>query len=106
MLTAMKRLLEEEVPRRPLRIQTDRGQEFYNNAVQRYLQSRGIKHFSTGDDVIKAGIVERLNRTIKSKMWKCFHHKHSNRWIEVLPKLMHSYNNTVHSSIKMAPKEA
>lgn len=106
MLVAMKRLLESEVERLPLKLQTDKGQEFLNKKVQSYLRSKGIVHFSSEDDVVKAGIVERLNRTIKNKMWKYFHHKHSNRWLEVLPKIMHSYNNTHHSSIKMTPIEA
>ena len=62
--------------------------------------------FTSEDDFIKSGVVERLNRTIKSKMWKYFHHKKNHKWLEVLPKLMESYNDSKHSSIKMSPNEA
>ena len=105
MLDAFKVLFEEKT-KAPRKLQTDRGQEFRNHQVQTYLKTMGVKWFASEDDVVKAGVVERLNRTIKGKMWKYFHHKKSNRWLEVLPKLMHSYNHTVHSSIKMTPEEA
>lgn len=39
-------------------------------------------------------------------MWKLFHYAKSNRWLDVLPDIMQSYNNTVHSSIKMTPVTA
>ena len=38
-------------------------------------------------------------------MWKYFTHKNSHKYLIVLPKLVKSYNNTVHSSIKMKPKD-
>lgn len=90
----------------PRKLQTDKGMEFRAAAVQAMFKDKGITWFASEDDYIKAGVVERLNRTIKGKMWKYFHYKKSNRWLEVLPQLMQSYNNTVHSSIKMTPTEA
>ena len=46
--------------RRP---QTDKGKEFYNATLQRWLKKEGIQHFSTLGDA-KASIVERFNRTV------------------------------------------
>lgn len=51
----------------------------------------------------KASIVERVNRSIKSKMWKAFTRNGDLRYVELLLKLLKSYNNTYHSSIKMKP---
>ena len=38
-------------------------------------------------------------------MWRYFTFTKSLRYVEVLPKLLHSYNSTYHSSIKMAPEQ-
>ena len=50
-------------------------------------------------------IVERFNRTLKTKMWKYFTHNHTYSYIDVLDQLLHSYNHTYHSSIKRAPAD-
>ena len=38
-------------------------------------------------------------------MWKYFTHKNAQNYLTVLPKLLKGYNNSVHSSIKMKPKD-
>ena len=45
--------------------------------------------------------MERFNRTFKNKMYKYFTAKNTLTHIDVLPKLVKSYNNTYHRSIKM-----
>ena len=86
-------------------LQTDRGTEFLNHEVQAYLKQQNIKHYSSFNDEIKASVVERFNRTLKSHMFRYFSHKHTNRWCDVLQQLVDAYNNTYHSTIKMAPNE-
>ena len=54
----------------------------------------------------KSAVVERWNRTIKSKMWKQFTVQGNTQYLDMLPKLVKKYNNTKHSSIKMTPIEA
>ena len=49
---------------------------------------------------------ERFNRTIKKKMFKYFSVNNKRKCIDVLALLVDQYNNTIHSSIKMTPKEA
>ena len=49
--------------------------------------------------------MERFNRTFKNKMYRYFTYKGSRRYVDVLDDLVHSYNNTFHTSIKMAPSE-
>ena len=51
------------------------------------------------------GVCERLNRTIKEKMFRYFTHKSTLRYVDILQDLMNSYNNTFHRSIKMTPNE-
>lgn len=50
--------------RKPLRLQTDKGSEFYKKTFQEYLKQKRINHFSTQSDT-KASIAERFNKTIK-----------------------------------------
>ena len=83
----------------PKLLQTDAGKEFENKSVHDYLQSIGVEQFSLASPM-KAAIVERFNRTLKEKMWKVFTKQGSYRWLEILPKLVHAYNNSPHRSLK------
>ena len=51
-------------------------------------------------------MVERWNRTIKSKMWKRFTEQNSTEYLSIIPDILHEYNNSYHSSIKMTPAQA
>ena len=86
-----------------LSLQTDRGKEFINKKVQRFLKDQRVHFFTTQNDDIKASIVERFNRTLKDRMFRYLTHNETNRYIDILPDLVESYNNTYHRSIKMAP---
>ena len=103
-LHAMKPIINTHYPNL-LYLQTDRGKEFLNRHVQTYLHQKGIKHFFTYNDEIKAGIVERFNRTLKLKLWRYFTYSRSYRYIDVLSALVDSYNSTFHRTIGMSPKE-
>ena len=88
--------------RKPKRIQVDEGTEFYNKNVSKFLNSQGIKLYST-KSALKASIVERFNRTIKQKMWRMFTFNENKNYIQHLRKLTESYNNSYHRSIKQKP---
>lgn len=88
--------------RTPTRIQTDEGKEFYNSHVKNLLQRYNIELFSVKSPV-KAAMVERWNRTIKSKIWKYFTSKNHYRWLDVLPKIVDAYNHSKHRVIKARP---
>ena len=49
---------------------------------------------------------ERFNRTIKDKMFKYFAANNTSKFVAVLDLLVDQYNKTIHSSMKMTPKEA
>lgn len=69
------------------------------------MKTHNIELFSTENDDIEGGIIERFNRTLKTRMWKYFTAERTNRYVDVLQDLIDSYNNTYHSSIKMKPNE-
>lgn len=88
--------------RQPKNLQTDDGKEFYNHNFNNLMRKFNINHYSTYS-VLKASIVERFNRTLKTMMWKKFSMNGSYRWIQVLPDLLTCYNTRKHRTIKMSP---
>ncbi|GFW43126.1 putative uncharacterized transposon-derived protein F54H12.3 [Trichonephila clavipes] len=98
-VSAFEQIFSERVP---LKLQTDAGKEFTNKLFQNYLKKKKIGFFMTSNNT-KASIVERFNRTLKTKMWKFFTEKNTKRYIGVVDKLVYSYNNTWHRSIQMTP---
>ncbi len=88
--------------RKPRTLQTDKGTEFLNKHFQNFLKEQGVRFFTTGNET-KASVVERLNRTLKNKMYRYFTHRSTLKYIDILPQLVQSYNNSYHSSIKRAP---
>ena len=86
-------------------LQTDKGTEFLNSSFQKLLRDRNIRHYTAENDDIKAAVIERFNRTLKNVMWRYLTHTTGGRYIDVLPHLVSSYNNTYHRSIKMTPSE-
>ena len=91
--------------RKPAHLQTDKGTEFVNKRVQKLIEEHKVYFYTSENEDIKAAVVERFNRTLKTKMWKYFTHKNTIKYIDVLDDLVHSYNNTFHSTIKMTPFE-
>ena len=87
----------------PERLQTDAGKEFLNKEFQRFLTSKNVHHFVTYNET-KAQIVERLNRTLKNRMWRYFTFQNGRRYVEILPALVEGYNKAYHRSIGTAPE--
>lgn len=98
--TAFQSILKEG--RAPKHLHTDNGKEFYNKDFKLLIDQYKINLYSTFS-VMKASIVERLNRTLKERMWKLFSLQGSYKWQTILPKIVNDYNNTKHSKIKMKP---
>lgn len=90
--------------RQPHHIQVDGGTEFFNQHVLNLLKIYNIQLYSVYSE-IKCGIIERFNRSLKDRMYRYFTYTGSYRWIDVLPDLIKAYNNSQHSSIKLAPAD-
>ncbi len=105
MVAAFEELFERRAGGRvPRRIQTDKGTEFLCAPVQRLLRARGVHHFVSQSDK-KAAVVERFNRTIKTRLWTYFTARRTKRYVDVLQDFVDSYNSSVHRSIRMAPRD-
>ena len=90
----------KESGRRPAKLWTDKGREFFNKDV------RDLVELYATENEEKSSIAERWIRTMKEKMFKYFTDNSTNTYIDVLPDLVEDYNNTVHSSTKLTPVEA
>ena len=102
MVQAFTDLLDQH--RKPQRLQTDKGKEFLNESVQHLLKQRKINFFTSNSDQ-KAAIVERFNRTLKTRIWRYFTAKETRRYTDVLQQIINSYNKTKHRTIGVAPSE-
>ena len=84
------------------KLQTDKGTEFLNCNFQSFLKEKSI-HFFTTNSELKASVVERFNRTLKTRMWKYFMAKNNRVYIDILQDIVHGYNNSYHQSIGRVP---
>jgi transposase InsO family protein len=103
MVEAFNRLFRTS-KRLPHRLQTDKGKEFLCKPVQQLLKQRGVRHFTSNSDK-KAAVVERFNRTLKMRMFRYLTAENTKRYIDVLQRLVDSYNKSHHRSIGMAPAD-
>jgi transposase InsO family protein len=95
MLKAFQLLFKIAAPRKPEKIQTDEGKEFLNKELQAFFKSEGVHHFCSHSDK-KAAVVERFNRTLKTKIWKYFTARQTYTYITKLFDFVKAYNNSVH----------
>ena len=66
----------------PKKLQTDKGTEFLNRNFQSLLKEKSIDFFIT-NSYLKASVVERFNRTLKTRMWKYFTAKNTRVYIDI-----------------------
>ena len=101
MVLALKRMFASG--RKPTHLRSDQGTEFVNRNVKALLKKEGVTFFVT-HNVVKASYAERAIKTIKSRLVRYMTHKQTHRWIDILPKVTESYNQTYHRSIKRSPQ--
>lgn len=100
-INAFKKIFHDS-KRTPVYLQTDKGSEFIANTVRKFLRDNDIKYYVAQNPDVKACFVERLNRTLKTRMYRYFTRNTTHRYIDIIPQLLKAYNSTVHSSIKIA----
>ena len=91
--------------RQPNLIESDRGKKFYNNIFKDFLNKNNIKLYSRNTSY-GAVFAERFNRTIRDLLKRPVFEKGESNWIDVLPTITKQYNNRIHSSTKLSPKDA
>ena len=94
-----------QINKHPIRyIQFDRGLEAYNKHVLELFKTKNVKLFSTFTE-LKATLVERVIRTIKTRLERYFTYTNKHRYLEILPMLTESYNSTIHSAHGFRPRD-
>ena len=91
--------------RKPLKIESDRGTEFYNSIFQNFIKLKNIRLYSRFTDK-GPSIAERFIRTIRRLLKKPVFEKGNANWVSELSSVIKQYNNTIHHSIKMTPNQA
>ena len=94
----------KKILKRPQTLETDDGKEFYNHTFQKLMKDKDIHQFFTTGDT-KASMVERFNRTLKSRMYRYFTSANTYKYLNVLQALVRGYNESFHRSIGMKPSE-
>jgi len=74
-----------------------------NKHFQEMLKREGIQFQVCRNPDVKCCVIERAHRTIRDRPYKYFTYKNTYRYIDVLPKFVRAYNDTVHSATGMAP---
>lgn len=91
---------------KPKVFSTDGGKEFWNNPVKTLLRRYNIElQLAVGTS--KAAYAERANKTLQIIIYKYLSDKETLKYIDVLDKLVDSYNNRGHRSLEYyTPNEA
>lgn len=79
----------------------DKGNEFKGECKK--LFDKNKIQIITSKTRLKAAVIERFNRTIRAKMFRVFTFRKNKKYIDILDKLVESYNNSYHRSIKTTP---
>lgn len=88
----------------PKNLHVDQGTEFYNAKFKALMKKYKINMYSTFSH-LKASIVERVLKNLKSRIEKNFHLQGSYNYVDYLRKIVQNYNNTWHRKIKMKPND-
>jgi hypothetical protein len=97
---AYRTIIDED--RAPWRVFSDKGTEF-KGEMKTLFERRGIKHILTENPLVKASVVERYNRTLKTRLYKYFTRRETWRWLEILPKIVKAINRSVNRMTGMRP---
>ena len=87
---------------KPKYIWSDKEPAFLSKEMQQFFKDNNVKIYHT-NSYLKAVIIERFNRSLRELMMKEFVKNNNTVWYNILPKLIKTYNNRYHSTIKMKP---
>ena len=90
-VNAFKKILNNS-NRKPNKVWTDQGSEFYNNSFKDFLKKNNIEMYSTYNEG-KSVAAERFIRTIKTKIHKYTTAISKNIYYNVLDNIVNKYNN-------------
>jgi hypothetical protein len=73
--------------------------------IFQYLKRQGVNFHMTHNPDIKGAVIERFNKSLKTRMYKYFTKNNTYRYLDVINTLLTGYNNSVHSTIAMPPSK-
>lgn len=96
------------MPQTPNVLLTDNGSEFISDTFNKMLNKLDIFHETAlVGDHHALGIIDALTKNIKNRIFRYFTAENTTNWIDVLDKIIESYNDSPHSSLNnYAPSEA
>ena len=95
---AFQKILDDS-GRKPNKIWVDKGREFYNNSLRKWLTNNDIEMYSIHNEG-KSVVAERFMRTLRTKIYKYMISVSEEVYIDKLDD-MGEYDNTYHRTIKM-----
>jgi len=98
-LEEMKSIIKAVSPTKIAKIRSDKGSEFSNRWFKKYMKEQNIYFFTTNNPP-KSNYVERVQRTLKEKLYRYMRHKRTYRYIDNLQNIVDSYNATPHRALK------
>src|ERR1700704_4679748 len=96
--TEMKNAFENlfsTMPYLPQQIFSDRGLEFESKEMLDYYKEKGIAKFKARASEIKAGVAERMIKTIKQRLYRYFSEKNTTNWVSIIPKITAAINHSI-----------
>ena len=97
---AFQKILDDS-GRKPNKIWVDKGREFYNNSLRKWLKNNDIEMYSIHNEG-KSVVAERFMRTLRTKIYKYMISVSEEVYIDKLDDIG-EYDNTYHRTIKMKP---
>lgn len=94
----------DRAKQQPKSLRCDNGKEFTNRTVQAYMEQKGVHLYFTKAST-KANYAEIFIKTLKRRLFRLFQHRSTYAYVDKLDAILASYNNTLHSSIDMAPSQ-
>ena len=102
--TAFKKLIETS-KRKPEKVWSDRGKEFFNKTFLDFLKQNEIQIYSTHSD-LETVFVERFNRTLLDLIKEPMYIEGKACWLNHINSALDKYNNRVHTTTRMTRFEA
>ena len=89
---------------KPKYIRSDKEPALFSKEMLKFFKDNNVKIYHTHSN-LKADIIERFNRCLRELMLKEFVKNNNTIWYNILAKLIKTYNNRYHSTIKRKPIE-
>ena len=99
---ALEKIISDRILKK---LWVDEGKEFCNATFKKLLDKHKIDMYFCFNEG-KAVVIKRFKRTLKNIMWKYYTANNTRFYLDALDQMVKNYNEKLHSTIKMTPKEA